>query len=66
MDFDDGVVWVLALGSDAARQALLRGRTDAIQLSSSTSISGRAAGIGVPRDLWVDLPQGRRRINRLA
>jgi polyisoprenyl-teichoic acid--peptidoglycan teichoic acid transferase len=57
VDFEDGVVWVLVLGSDArAGQAVTDGRTDAIQLLGIDFGSGAAAAIGVPRDSWVDLP----------
>jgi LCP family protein required for cell wall assembly len=57
VDFEDGVVWVLVLGSDArAGQAVTDGRTDAIQLLGMHFGTGAAAGIGIPRDSWVDLP----------
>ena len=59
VDFQDGVVWVLVLGSDAEDGTTLReGNTDAIELLALDLESGAAAGIGIPRDSWVDLPQG--------
>jgi len=58
VDYSDGRLWVLVLGSDAD------GRTDAIQLVGIGSDSGRAVGLGIPRDAWLDLPGiGRDRIN---
>jgi LCP family protein required for cell wall assembly len=57
IDFADGVVWILVLGSDARPgQTLEEGNTDAIQLVGLNLRSGRAAGIGIPRDAYVDLP----------
>jgi len=65
VDFDDGVVWVLVLGSDAEDGSTLRaGNTDAIELLALDLESGAAAAIGIPRDFWVDLPQGPDRINQ--
>lgn len=59
VDFDDGVVWVLVLGSDAEDGSTLReGNTDAIELLALDLESGAAAAIGIPRDFWVPLPQG--------
>ncbi|HWM73980.1 MAG TPA: LCP family protein [Nocardioides sp.] len=64
VDFEDGVVWFLALGSDARPgQAVTDGRADAIQLVGVDLGTGNAVGIGVPRDSWVDLPEGFDRIN---
>jgi LCP family protein required for cell wall assembly len=65
VDFADGVVWILALGSDARDgEDLLEGRTDAIQLIGLDLESGRAAGLGVPRDTLLDIPGvGSSRIN---
>jgi LCP family protein required for cell wall assembly len=63
IDFEDGVVWVLVLGSDArSGQPIEKGHTDAIQLLALDLESGAAAGIGIPRDAWVDLPGGRDRL----
>jgi LCP family protein required for cell wall assembly len=59
VDFKDGVVWVLLLGSDAEDGSSLRqGNTDAIELLALDLESGAAAGLAIPRDFWVDLPQG--------
>lgn len=61
---DGGVLWVLALGSEAAPgEDVMQGRTDAIQLIGVQSRTGRAVAIGLPRDLYVELPSGRARIN---
>lgn len=61
---DEGVLWVLALGSEAAAgQDVMQGLTDAIQLIGVQPGTGRAVAIGLPRDLYVDLPSGRARIN---
>jgi LCP family protein required for cell wall assembly len=57
VDFSDEVVWILALGSDA------EDHTDAIHLVGLDIPARRAAGIGIPRDFWVDLPDGEARIN---
>src|SRR5215510_3860726 len=52
--FDVGrdVVWVLVLGEDSG------GDTDAIELLGIDARTGAAAGIGIPRDSWVDLGGG--------
>ncbi len=65
VDFSDGVVWILALGSDARPgQDVEDGNTDAIQLVGLDMASGRAAGIGIPRDSWLEIPGfGLNRIN---
>lgn len=64
VDAGDGVLWVLALGSEAGPgQDVTAGRTDAIQLIGVSWDTGRAVAIGLPRDLWVELPSGRARIN---
>jgi LCP family protein required for cell wall assembly len=65
VDFSDGVVWILALGSDArAGEDMYEGRTDAIQLVGLDLASGRAAGLGIPRDSFLELPGlGMDRIN---
>ena len=66
VDFADGVVWVLALGSDArGGEELVEGRTDAVQLIGLDLRSGRAAGLGLPRDALVEIPGvGLDRLNR--
>jgi polyisoprenyl-teichoic acid--peptidoglycan teichoic acid transferase len=65
VDLGDGVVWVLALGSDAeAGEELTSGRADAIQLIGLDTESRRAVAVGVPRDTYVQVPGHRRdRIN---
>ncbi len=58
VDFSDGTLWALVLGSDAD------GRTDAIQLVGIDARSGHAVGIGIPRDAWLEIPGiGKDRIN---
>ena len=60
----EGVLWVLALGSEAAGgQDVMQGRTDAIELIGVQPGTGRAVAIGLPRDLYVELPSGRARIS---
>ena len=60
----EGVLWVLALGSEAAPgQDVTQGLTDAIELIGVHPGTGRAVAIGLPRDLYVELPSGRARIN---
>ncbi|HET6693308.1 MAG TPA: LCP family protein [Pedococcus sp.] len=65
VDFEDGVVWILALGSDARPgEGLREARTDAIQLVGINFDTGSAVGIGIPRDSWVEIPgEGPDRIN---
>lgn len=56
VDFDDGVLWVLVLGSDARPgQPVTEGRTDAIQLVGLNWLRGSAVSIGIPRDSWLPL-----------
>lgn len=60
VDFSDGTVWVLVLGSDS------EGLTDAIQLVGIDAESGSAVGLGIPRDTYLDVPGiGEVRINRV-
>lgn len=64
VDFGDGVFWVLALGSDARPGTpVTQGHTDAIQMIGVDGRTGRAVAIGIPRDSWVQLPDGFDRIN---
>jgi LCP family protein required for cell wall assembly len=64
VDVGDGVLWVLVLGSDARPgDDVMEGLTDAIQLIGIDWRTGRAVGIGIPRDSWVELPSGSARIN---
>jgi LCP family protein required for cell wall assembly len=64
VDFADDVVWLLVLGSDARPGTPVdKGNTDAIHLIGLDVPSGRAAAIGIPRDFWVELPEGFDRIN---
>jgi LCP family protein required for cell wall assembly len=66
VDFGDGVVWVLVLGSDARDGTdVMKGNADAIQLVGVNFETGSAIALGVPRDSWVDIPgYGFNRINR--
>ena len=65
VDLSPGVVWILALGSDARPgQPVLRSRADAIQLVGINTATGAATSIGIPRDSWVSIPgHGSNRIN---
>ncbi|PKH44328.1 transcriptional attenuator, LytR family [Nocardioides alpinus] len=64
VDAGADVVWVLALGSEAAPGVdVTQGLTDAMQLIGVNPGTGRAVAIGLPRDLYVALPDGRARIN---
>jgi LCP family protein required for cell wall assembly len=64
VDAGEGVLWVLALGSEAAAgEDVMRGRTDAIQLIGVHWRTGHAVAIGLPRDLYVELPGTRARLN---
>ena len=65
VDAGGGITWVLALGSEAASgDDVTTGLTDAIQLVGVQPTTGRAVAIGLPRDLYVELPQGSGRLNR--
>jgi LCP family protein required for cell wall assembly len=55
--WDDGVVWVLALGSDSRTGKPLEGNADAIELLALDTRNGRAVAIGIARDSWVE-PEG--------
>jgi polyisoprenyl-teichoic acid--peptidoglycan teichoic acid transferase len=57
VDFEDGVVWVLVLGRDD------EDHTDTIELLAFDGETGAASAIGIPRDSWVRLPDGKARIN---
>jgi len=65
LDTDPGVVWILALGSDARPgQSVLGSRADTIQLVGFNSQTGHATVIGIPRDSYVNIPgHGRDKIN---
>jgi len=64
VDAGDGIVWVLALGSEAAAgDDVSSGLTDAIQLVGVHLDTGRAVAIGLPRDLYVEMSDGRARLN---
>jgi LCP family protein required for cell wall assembly len=64
VDAGDGTIWVLALGSEASGgQDVMEGLTDAIQLIGVQPRTGRAVAIGLPRDLYVELSDGRARLN---
>lgn len=63
VDLGKGPVWVLVLGSEGSGDDVMRGLTDAIQLIGVEPATGRAVAIGLPRDLYVDLPRGEGRLN---
>jgi len=65
LDTDPGVVWILALGSDARPgEPVLRSRADSIHLVGINPRTGHATIIGIPRDSYVDIPgYGRDKIN---
>jgi len=65
VDFERGIVWVLALGSDARDGAdVMDGNADAIELIGLGFAHGNAVAIAVPRDIWMRLPgDGLDRIN---
>jgi LCP family protein required for cell wall assembly len=65
IDAADGVVWILALGSDARPgQPVLRSRSDAIQLVGINAGTHAGVTIGIPRDSYVDIPgHGQDKIN---
>jgi len=57
LDTEPGVVWILALGSDARPgEPVLRSRSDAIQLVGFNPRTGHATVIGIPRDSYVNIP----------
>ena len=57
VDFGDGIVWILVLGSDVAPGTDVReGDTDAIQLVGMNFETGAATALGFLRDFYVDLP----------
>lgn len=65
LDTDVGVVWILALGSDARPgEAVLSSRADSIHLVGINARTGHATIIGIPRDSYVDIPgYGQDKIN---
>lgn len=64
VDAGESTLWVLALGSEATGGTdVTKGLTDAIQLVGVQPATGRAVAIGLPRDLYVDLPDGSARLN---
>ena len=65
VDFESGVVWVVAVGSDARPgEDVLSGNADAIQLIGIDFETGVATAIGIPRDSWLEIPgHGLDRIN---
>jgi LCP family protein required for cell wall assembly len=57
VDFEDGIVFFLVLGSDARDgQDVLEGRADAIELVALDFDTGNAATLAIPRDTWMDIP----------
>lgn len=65
LDARDGVIWFLALGSDARPgQPVLGSRSDAIQLVGINTRTHHAVTIGIPRDSYVPIPgSGSNKIN---
>ncbi len=65
VDHDPGVIWILAVGSDARPgEDMLRTRGDALQLVGIDTSTGAATTIGIPRDSYVSIPgHGSDRIN---
>jgi LCP family protein required for cell wall assembly len=55
VDFGDGTVHVLALGSDSTGDDPRRGNADAIELISLDFETGASSAVGIPRDTVVDL-----------
>jgi polyisoprenyl-teichoic acid--peptidoglycan teichoic acid transferase len=55
VDFGDGVVHVLALGSDSTGADPRHGNADAIELISLDFENGAVSAVGIPRDTVVDL-----------
>lgn len=56
-DHPDGIVWMLALGSDARQgQPVTRSRADSIHLVGVNTRTGHSAIIGLPRDSYVAIP----------
>lgn len=59
VDFQDGVVWFLLLGSDARPgDDMFGGNADAIELVAVNLEAGSAVAIGIPRDSWVRFDDG--------
>jgi polyisoprenyl-teichoic acid--peptidoglycan teichoic acid transferase len=64
VDFGDGTVHVLALGSDSSGEDPRRGNADAIELISLDFESGAVSAVGIPRDTRVELDgHGLKKIN---
>lgn len=65
VDLSPGVVWILAVGSDARPgEDMTRTRGDALQLVGMNTETGAATAIGIPRDSWVPIPgYGSSRVN---
>jgi LCP family protein required for cell wall assembly len=65
VDLTPGVVWILAVGSDARPgEDMTHTRGDALQLIGMNTRTGAASAIGVPRDSWVSIPgHGYEKIN---
>lgn len=61
----DGLVWVLAVGSDARPgESVTRTRADSIHLLALNPVTGTGTVVGIPRDSWVEIPgRGRGKIN---
>jgi polyisoprenyl-teichoic acid--peptidoglycan teichoic acid transferase len=65
IDVSPGVIWILAVGSDARPgENMVRTRGDALQLIGLNTKTGAATAFGIPRDSWVPIPgYGSSRVN---
>ena len=65
MDVPDGLVFVLAIGSDARPGTdPRRGNADSLHLLAIDPTTGAGTVLGFPRDSWVEIPgRGRNKIN---
>jgi LCP family protein required for cell wall assembly len=63
VEFGDGIVVVLALGSDSRSDDMMEGNADAIELIALNFETGQAAAVGVPRDTVVEFDGEPQKIN---
>lgn len=52
----DGVMTILVVGTDTRSTGYLFGMADSIMIMRADFISGQVALIGIPRGLWVEIP----------